>query len=50
MKNRDYLFKRNLIDAAFEASNDTEYKFGSGGWFREFSDFLNLLWAMENYD
>lgn len=43
MKNRDYLFKRDLIDAALEASNDAEYKFGSGGWFREFSDFFEYF-------
>jgi len=36
----DLQIKRDLIDAALESSNDAEYKFGSGGWFREFSDFF----------
>lgn len=39
----DLQIKRYLIDASFEASNDAEYKFGSGGWFREFSGFYETF-------
>lgn len=39
----DLQIKRDLIDAALEASNDAEQKYGSGGWFREFSDFYEYF-------
>ena len=38
----DSQIKRELIELALLRSNEAEYEFSSGGWFREFSCFFDL--------
>jgi len=39
--NYDAQMKCELIEFSLESSLDAESKHGSGGWFREFSDFFD---------